>query len=187
MVICAYGEESAIREASLSRGVDAAGVLVVAAIAIPNLLRARISANEASAVATIRTANVAQISYSSAYLRRGFARDLATLGRDPAAPATPSPDHAGLLDATVGNASCTASAWCTKSGFQFRITAVCKKKLRRLRNSGHSGAAAPDPEFFVRRRMELFASRTGRPSRRLSEWRNAARGRHCNSGDGDPW
>ena len=128
MVICAYGEESAIREASLSRGVDAAGVLVVAAIAIPNLLRARISANEASAVATIRTANVAQISYSSAYPRRGFARDLATLGPDPAAPATPSPDHAGLLDATVGNASCTASAWRTKSGFQFRITAVCKQK-----------------------------------------------------------
>jgi len=128
IVICAYGEESAIREASLSRGVDAAGVLVVAAIAIPNILRARIAANEASAVAAIRTANVAQISYSTIYPQRGFARDLATLGPDPAAPATSSPDHAGLIDATLGNASCTASAWCTKSGFQFRITAVCQKK-----------------------------------------------------------
>jgi type II secretory pathway pseudopilin PulG len=128
IVICAYGEESAIREASFSRGVDAAGVLVVAAIAIPNVLRARIAANEASAVATIRTANVAQISYSTIYPQRGFARDLATLGPDPAAPATSSPDHAGLIDATLGNASCTASAWCTKSGFQFRIAAVCQKK-----------------------------------------------------------
>lgn len=128
VVVCAYGEESAIREASLSGGVDAGGVLVVAAIAIPNLLRARIAANEASAVATIRTANTAQIMYSNSYPQKGFARDLAALGPDPEGSNKSSADHASFIDATVGNASCTAGAWCTKSGFQFSISAVCKQQ-----------------------------------------------------------
>ncbi len=128
VVICAYGEQSAIREISLSRGVDAGGVLVVAAIAIPNLLRARIAANEASAVATIRMVNTAQISYSSTYPQRGFARELATLGPDPAGPNKFSADHASLIDPTLGNSSCTTGTWCTKSGFQFSITAVCQKQ-----------------------------------------------------------
>jgi len=127
-VVCAYGEESALREASRSGGVDAGAALVVAAIAIPNLLRARMAANESSAVAMIRTANTAQITYSSAFPQRGFARDLASLGPDPRDVSASSADHASFIDATLGNASCTAGAWCTKSGFQFSITAVCKKQ-----------------------------------------------------------
>jgi len=125
-VISAYGEESAIREVSRSGTVDAGAVLVVAAIAIPNLLRARIAANEASAVATIRTANTAQLMYSTSYPQRGFARGLATLGPPPGGGNTPSPDHASVIDATLGNPSCTAGTWCTKSGFRFSVTAVCK-------------------------------------------------------------
>jgi hypothetical protein len=128
VVICAYGEESAIREASLSGGVDAGAVLVGAAIAIPNLLRARIAANESSAVAMIRTANTAQVAYSSEYPRRGFARDLASLGPDPRGADRFSADHAGLIDGTLGNASCTAGRWCPKSGFQFSIAAVCHQQ-----------------------------------------------------------
>jgi TonB family protein len=125
-VITAYGEESAIREASRSGTVDTGAIMVVAAIAIPNLLRARIAANEASAVATIRLANTAQISYSAAYPQRGFAHDLATLGFPPDGGTTPSPDHASLIDATLGNATCTAGTWCTKSGFRFSVAAVCQ-------------------------------------------------------------
>ncbi len=126
-VISAYGEESAIREVSRSGAVDAGAALVVAAIAIPNLLRARIAANESSAIATIRTANTAQLIYSTAYPQRGFARDLATLGPDPSGANSPSPDHASVIDATLGNATCTAGTWCTKSGFRFSVTAVCTK------------------------------------------------------------
>jgi hypothetical protein len=128
MVIAAYGEESALREASRSGGVDAGAILVGAAIAIPNLLRARIAANESSAAANMRTANTAQVIYSSSYPQRGFARDLASLGPAPRGTGSLSVDHAGVLDATLGNASCTAGAWCTKSGYQFSITAVCKKQ-----------------------------------------------------------
>jgi type IV pilus assembly protein PilA len=129
MVIAAYGEESSLREASRSGGVDAGVILVAAAIAIPNLLRARIAANESSAVANIRTVNTAQVMYSSSYPQRGFAHDLATLGPDPRGPTASSAEHASFIDATLGNAICTADAWCTKSGYQFRITAECKKQM----------------------------------------------------------
>jgi hypothetical protein len=60
-VICVYGEESAIREASTNVAFDASGVLIVAAVAIPNLLRARMAAHEASTVGNMRTVNTAQI------------------------------------------------------------------------------------------------------------------------------
>ena len=43
-------------------------ILIIAAIAIPNLLRSRIAANEASAVGSIRTINTAEVTYASAML-----------------------------------------------------------------------------------------------------------------------
>ena len=128
VVVSAYGEESSIREASQSAGFDTGGVLVVAAIALPNLLRARTAANESSAVATIRTANVAQVTYSTMNPQRGFAHDFASLGPDPLGPGSSSPDHASVIDATLGNASCTAGAWCEKSGFHFSINMACGKQ-----------------------------------------------------------
>ena len=124
-VIAGYGEESALREATRSGGVDVGATLVVAAIAIPNLLRARTAANESSAVSSIRTVNVAEITYQSTYPRRGFARDLASLGPDPASPGKTSANHADFLDAKLADASCTAGAWCEKSGFRFSLKAVC--------------------------------------------------------------
>ena len=126
-VIAAYGEESALREASRSGGVDAGALLVGAAIAIPNLLRARIAANEASAVANIRTANVAQITYWSAY-NKGYARDLASLGPDPSGTNATSPQHASLIGSTLGNPSCTSGAWCIESGYRFSVTSTCKQR-----------------------------------------------------------
>jgi hypothetical protein len=48
-VVAVYGEETALREASHSSGVDFGGAMVVAAIAIPNLMRARMAAHEGSA------------------------------------------------------------------------------------------------------------------------------------------
>ena len=55
-------------------------ILIIAAIAIPNLLRAKISANDAAAASTMRTLNTAQVTYSADYPTKGYARDLATLG-----------------------------------------------------------------------------------------------------------
>ena len=120
-----YAEDTALREASRSGGMDTPTVLVVAAVAIPNLLRARVAANNASAVSSIRTANVAQISYSIAYPKRGFARDLASLGPNPDGSDTGTAEHANFIDASLGDASCTSGAWCTKSGYRFTLAAPC--------------------------------------------------------------
>lgn len=54
-------------------------ILVIAAIAVPNLLRAKIAANEASAGASMRTLATAELTYTSAYPLIGYA-DLASLG-----------------------------------------------------------------------------------------------------------
>jgi type IV pilus assembly protein PilA len=125
-VVCAYAEPNAIRGVSSSGGVDAGVILLGAAIAIPNLLRAKTSANESAAVGTLRTLDTAQITYSVAYPDRGYARDLATLGPDLSDPDAVSADHASLIDLPLGNAICTATTWCTKSGFRFRMTPICR-------------------------------------------------------------
>jgi len=55
-------------------------ILIIAAIAIPNLLRARIAADESSAASGIRTINTAEVSYFSAYPTTGYSSTLAKLG-----------------------------------------------------------------------------------------------------------
>jgi type II secretory pathway pseudopilin PulG len=128
-LIALYGEESAIREASRGGDFDVPAMLIVAAIAIPNVLRSKMAANESSAVGMTRTINVAQVTYAAAYPKRGYAPDLASLGPDPRQPVSDSPNHANLINETLGNATCTVDAWCTKSGYQFRLTAVCKLRV----------------------------------------------------------
>jgi type IV pilus assembly protein PilA len=91
-------------------------ILIIAAIAIPNFLRSRIQANEASAVASMRTINTAQIAYSVNW--GGYSDSLAKMG-PPASRATP-PDatHADVLDSALG----CGAARCNKSGYTFAIT-----------------------------------------------------------------
>ena len=55
-------------------------ILIIAAIAIPNLLRARIAANESSAANSVRTVNTAQVSYQSSYASMGYSNSMAALG-----------------------------------------------------------------------------------------------------------
>lgn len=55
-------------------------ILVIAAIAIPNLMRARMAANDSSAAASVRTINTAEIAYAAAYPGIGFPAALVTLG-----------------------------------------------------------------------------------------------------------
>ena len=63
-------------------------ILIIAAIAIPNLLRARIAANEASAAQSLRQINTAEFAYNAAYPNIGYSSDLASLGGPP--PCSPS-------------------------------------------------------------------------------------------------
>jgi type IV pilus assembly protein PilA len=84
-------------------------ILIIAAIAIPNLLRARMAANESSAVASVRTINTAEVTYNSTYPTVGFAASLATLGG--VTPCTPSSTTACLIDSVLAGG--------TKSGYTF--------------------------------------------------------------------
>ena len=119
-----YGEDREIREVSVSPSIDAAGVLVVAAIAIPNLLRSRIAANEASAVGSVRTINTAQVTYAVTYPNKGFAKSLSAVGPDPRGLSFSSPEHAAMID---GALACPGEGWCTKSGYRFRlVTSPCR-------------------------------------------------------------
>jgi type II secretory pathway pseudopilin PulG len=102
-------------------------VLIVAAIAIPNLLRAKISANEAAAASTVRTINTSQITYSTRFPQHGYASDLATLGPGPGGSCQDdgTAEHACLLDNLIAASRCTAGQWCSKAGYSYNVSAVC--------------------------------------------------------------
>ena len=80
-------------------------ILIIAAIAIPNLLRAKMAANEASAVGSLRTITTAEVSYSTTY-GTGYS-PLANLGG--AAPCTAAAATACLIDQVLAGG--------TKSGY----------------------------------------------------------------------
>ena len=104
-------------------------ILIIAAIAIPNLLRARIAANESSAASSIRTMNTAQVTYNSTYPSVGYAAAIGTLGPPSAAgcPAGgPTSVNACLIDWVVSNATTAANA---KSGYYFQINTVLNGTL----------------------------------------------------------
>jgi type IV pilus assembly protein PilA len=92
-------------------------ILIIAAIAIPNLLRSRMAANEASAVGSVRTINTAEVTYSSAYPDVGFATVLSNLAGDATACAASngaSSTQACLIDAVLGSG--------IKSGYTFTMS-----------------------------------------------------------------
>jgi prepilin-type N-terminal cleavage/methylation domain-containing protein len=92
-------------------------ILIIAAIAIPNLLRARIAANESSAASGIRTINTAEVSYFSTYQQ--YSAALVNLGPGGVAAACPNPPvlaTACLIDGALAAASTVATA---KSGYVY--------------------------------------------------------------------
>ena len=129
VVTCAYADETTIHGVSTNQGMDAGVILVAAAVAIPNLLRAKSAADEASAVANLRSIITAQVAYSATYPARGYARDLASLGVDPLQSGTVSPKHAGFLDESLAKSTCTLGTWCEKSGYRFAFAPTCPKLL----------------------------------------------------------
>src|SRR5260370_9242843 len=89
-------------------------ILIIAAIAIPNLLRSRIAANQASAVGSLRTLNTADITYASTY-NVGYAGQLSYLGA--VGVANPNATQAGLVDSILAGSGGQTSA---QSGSNFR-------------------------------------------------------------------
>ena len=92
-------------------------ILIIAAIAIPNLMRSKMAANEASAVASTRTLVTAQATYNTSY--QSYADTLVELGPAPAAGATSA--AAGLIDGVLSAAIKGSTG---KSGYTFDLQAT---------------------------------------------------------------
>jgi len=98
-------------------------ILIIAAIAIPNLLRAKISANESSAVGSIRNIITAEASYSTSYQQYGYALTLNLLGPGIGALTCPAAGPAPTTGACLLDSNLGGSANSTKSGYMFEATA----------------------------------------------------------------
>jgi len=85
-------------------------ILIIAAMAIPNLLRSRIAANEASSVGSLRTLNTSEITYNTTYPNVGFTCTLSALG-PPSSGASATSTAAGLIDSNLSSGN--------KSGYSF--------------------------------------------------------------------
>jgi type IV pilus assembly protein PilA len=97
-------------------------LLIIAAIAIPNLMRARIAANEASAVAVVRTLVVAEVGYSSIHPDAGYTCALSDLA------------GAGLIDAKLASGQ--------KAGYTFELSG-CTVTADRVANVRYRVVAYP--------------------------------------------
>jgi prepilin-type N-terminal cleavage/methylation domain-containing protein len=83
-------------------------ILIIAAIAIPNLLKSKMAANEASAVGSLRTINTAEVTYSSGCPGVGYSASLAEIGPTGGANCAVG---TGLIDSVLAAG--------TKSGYTF--------------------------------------------------------------------
>jgi type IV pilus assembly protein PilA len=91
-------------------------ILIIAAIAIPNLLRSKMSANDSAAASSIRTINTSEVTYSTNYPTQGYASTLATLG----------PGN-GACDGTATGGACLIDgvlAAGKKSGYNYYMTST---------------------------------------------------------------
>ena len=93
-------------------------ILIIAAIAVPNFMRSRMTANESSGAATIRTLVSDAIAYSNSYPQSGFPATISNLGG--LSPCVPSAVTACLADQTL---ACAAQP-CTRDNYQYSLTGI---------------------------------------------------------------
>jgi type IV pilus assembly protein PilA len=99
-------------------------ILIIAAIAIPNLMRAKMAANDSSAAASERTIVTGEVGYQAAYPTVGYTALLSLGGTG--APCTPAQTGACLIDpnlASNGGGESTTASTVGKSGYQFAAAA----------------------------------------------------------------
>ena len=114
-------------------------ILIIAAIAIPNLLRARIAANESASVSAIRTINTAEITYSTSFPTTGYAATLGALGGAAAACGAGGTGPAVANACLIDNVLATATAAPGKSGYIFAATPVAVGGI----NTSYTAGASP--------------------------------------------
>jgi len=146
-------------------------ILIIAAIAIPNLIRSKIAANEASAVATLRTLNTAEVVYSSTYnVTNSFAATLAALGDGGTAGQCtagfiPTSASACLIDGALEAATAAANA---KSGYILTYPAPTAAGYTIQNNPSQPGSSGvrhfyTDQTLVIRQNSAANASATDNP------------------------
>lgn len=86
-------------------------ILIIAAIAIPNFMRAKITANESSAVSSVHAIDTAEITYSSVFNTIGYSAALSDLGQGGTTPCPATPTASCFIDDVLASG--------TKSGYKF--------------------------------------------------------------------
>jgi type IV pilus assembly protein PilA len=106
-------------------------ILIIAAIAIPNLMKSKAAANEAGGAATVRTLITDSITYSNSYPAEGYPLNITRLGAV-AQPCVASTAGACLADVVL---ACAAPP-CTKGNYNYTLTGI-------------NGGAAPQTDFVA--------------------------------------
>ena len=123
-------------------------ILIIAAIAVPNLIQARIAANEAAAASSIRTVTTASVVYSTTY-QNGYPPSIATLGPSPGPQATC--DNADLIDPIL------ATAPFQKSGYTYTYTGATPATIA-------PGCGAPGFQAYLVTAIPMIHGVTGNQS-----------------------
>ena len=116
-------------------------ILIIAAIAVPNLLKSKMAANEASAAASSRTVGTGNVTYSSTY-NIGYAGTLAQLGPTSAGCATSGSACADLIDSVLSGVN-PAMAAPVKSGYVFTYLAPAAAPTTAAPNATFSVTPTP--------------------------------------------
>ena len=121
-------------------------ILIIAAIAIPNLMRARIAANESSAVGSVRNLITQEVAYQSTYQTQGYAPAIINLGPPAGSSAcapgfVPTNLSACLVDGILSGADPTEGGQATKAGYGFE--AVGSNPTAAGTNQSFTAAAVP--------------------------------------------
>lgn len=109
-------------------------ILVIAAIAIPSLVRARIAADESSAASSVRQIANAEVTYNAAYPTVGYSPDLVSLG-GPSTNCAPSSTSACMIDSVLASG--------TKSGYLVNA-------------AGFSSTGGPNDSFVASSAPQIF-------------------------------
>jgi len=112
-------------------------ILIIAAIAIPNLMRSKQAANQAAAASNVRTLIGAETTFSTTWPTAGYAGGLFQLGPGAATCVAPHPDATNgcMIDFVLGCAAGAPGGFCPKDNYNYAITGL--------------PAAAPFTDFVI--------------------------------------